>query len=117
MQVDFFPSIFLLLRGRGVEVNVFFSPRYMKRWKEEGGEGYIGFFWKCFFHCGEGREGFTGGNFFYKFIVGWGKGCTLMFFFFFFLLLRGRGVEGNVFFLPSFDMWKEEGKGMILFYF
>jgi hypothetical protein len=21
------------------------------------GEGYIGFFWKCFFHCGEGREG------------------------------------------------------------
>ncbi len=29
----------------------------MKRWKEEGGKGYIGFFWKCFFHCGEGREG------------------------------------------------------------
>jgi hypothetical protein len=28
-----------------VEVNVFFSPRYMKRWKEEGGKGYI-FFWK-----------------------------------------------------------------------
>jgi len=24
-------------------------------------------------------------------------------------------VEGNVFFLPSFDMWKEEGKGMIFF--
>jgi hypothetical protein len=24
VQVDFFPSIFLLLRGRGVEVNVFF---------------------------------------------------------------------------------------------
>jgi len=35
---------FELLRGRGVEVNVFFSPRYMKRWKEEGGKGYIGFF-------------------------------------------------------------------------
>ncbi len=41
MQVDFFPSIFLLLRGRGVEVNVFFSTRYMKRWKEEGGKGYV----------------------------------------------------------------------------
>jgi len=25
-------------------------------------------------------------------------------------------VEVNVFFLPSFDMWKEEGKGMILFF-
>jgi len=48
----------------------------MKRWQEEGRKGYIGFFWKCFFHCGEGREGFTGGNFFYKFIMGRGKGCT-----------------------------------------
>jgi hypothetical protein len=47
-----------------VEVNVFFSPRYMKRWKEEGGKGLIGFFWKCFFHCGVAREGFTGGYFF-----------------------------------------------------
>ncbi len=35
----------------------FFPYIYMKRWKEEGGKGYIGFFWKCFFHCGEGREG------------------------------------------------------------
>jgi hypothetical protein len=26
-------------------------------------------------------------------------------------------VEGNVFFLSSFDMWKEEGKGMIFFCF
>jgi len=43
-----------------------------------------------------------------------GKGAP-WFFFFFFLLWRGRGVEGNVFFLPSFDMW-EEGKGMILFF-
>ncbi len=41
MQVNFFPSIFLLLRGRGVEVNVFLFPRYMKRWKEEGGKRYI----------------------------------------------------------------------------
>ncbi len=41
----------------------------------------------------------------------------LDFFFFFFLLLRGKGVDVNVFFLPSFDMWKEEGKGMIFFFF
>ncbi len=42
VQVDFFPFIFFYCRGfRGVEVNVFFSPRYMKRWKEEGGKGYI----------------------------------------------------------------------------
>ncbi len=40
----------------------------------------------------------------------------LGFFFSFFLLLRGRGVEGNVFFLPSFDMWKEEGKWFRVFF-
>jgi hypothetical protein len=45
-----------------------------------------------------------------------GKGCKLIFYFYF-LLLKGRGVEVNVFFLPSFDMWKEEGKGMIFIYF
>jgi len=49
----------------------FFCPRYMKRWKEEGGKGYIQGFWKWFFHCGEAR-----GNFFDKFIMGGGKGCT-----------------------------------------
>jgi hypothetical protein len=37
----FFLLVFLLLRGRGVAVNVFFPPRYMKRWKEEGEKGYI----------------------------------------------------------------------------
>ncbi len=36
----------------------------------------------------------------------------LDFFSSFFLLFRGRGVEGNV----LFDMWKEEGKGMIFFF-
>jgi hypothetical protein len=29
----------------------------------------------------------------------------------------GRGVEVNVFFLLSFDVWKEERKGMILFFY
>jgi len=82
VHLDFSPSFFLLLRGRGVEVNAFFFPRYMKRWKEEGGKGYIGFFWKCFFHCGEGREGFIEGNFFLQIHYGTGervhrgKGCT-----------------------------------------
>jgi len=41
VQVDFYFYFFELLRGRGVEVNVFFCPRYMKRWKVEGGKGYI----------------------------------------------------------------------------
>jgi len=26
--------------------------------------------------------------------------------------VEGEGVEVNVFFSPSFDMWKEEGKGV-----
>jgi hypothetical protein len=30
-----------IVQGEGLEVNVFFFPRYMKRWKEEGGKGYI----------------------------------------------------------------------------
>jgi hypothetical protein len=55
-----------------VEVNGFFFPRYMKRWKEEGGKGYI-FFWKCFFHCGVAREGFTGGYYFLQIHYG-GRG-------------------------------------------
>jgi hypothetical protein len=79
-------------------------------WKEEGGKGYT------FFHCGEAREGFTGGNFFYKFIMGRGKGCTgglgcrLIFFLPFFTIEGGGGWRLMFFFLPSFDMWKEEGK-------
>jgi len=42
-------------------------------------------------------------------IVRRGKGCTLIFFLIFFLLLRGRGVEVNVIFFTSLEMWKEEG--------
>jgi hypothetical protein len=39
-----------------------------------------------------------------------GKGCTLIFFLPFFT------VEGELmFFFASFDMWKEEGKGMMFF--
>ncbi len=75
-----------------MKVNIFFSPRYMKRWKEEGGKGLIGFFWKCFFHCGEAREG-KGVIFFYKFIMGRGKGCKLIFFLLFFTV-EGEGGGG-----------------------
>jgi len=32
---------FFTVEGEGVKVNVFFFPRYMKRWKEEGGKGLI----------------------------------------------------------------------------
>ncbi len=44
-----------------------------------------------------------------------GKGCKLIFIFFIFLLVRGRGVEVNVFFLPSFDM--EGGRERDVFFF
>jgi len=44
-----------------------------------------------------------------------GLGCTLIFFLFFFTI-EGEGGGGECFFLPSFDMWKEEGKGMIFFF-
>ncbi len=40
-----------------MEVNVFFFPRYMKRWKEEGGKGVHFYSGNVFFHCGEAREG------------------------------------------------------------
>ncbi len=38
----------------------FFSPRYMKRWKEEGGKGLIGFSGNVFFiveRLGRGSAG------------------------------------------------------------
>jgi hypothetical protein len=39
----------------------------------------------------------------------------LDFFFLIFFLLRGRGGTSKFFFPPSFDMWKEEGKGVSFF--
>ncbi len=50
--------------------------------------------------------------------MGQGKGCRLIFFLLFFIV-EGEGGGGQCFFIPLFDMWKEEGKGMIfiLFYF
>jgi len=58
-----------------LEVDVFFFLS-LEMWKEEGGKWLIWGLWKCFFHCEEAREGFSGVNFFYKFIMGRGKGCT-----------------------------------------
>jgi hypothetical protein len=42
------------------------------------------------------------------------KGCTLSFFLLFFTI-EGEGGGGQCFFLPSFDMWKEEGKRIFFF--
>jgi hypothetical protein len=81
----------------------FFSPDIWKGGRRKEERGTFRVFWKCFFHCGEAREG-KGVIFFTNSLwdgerVHRGKGCTLIFFFFF-LLLRGRGVEVNVFFFP-----------------
>jgi hypothetical protein len=86
---------------------MFFFPRYMKRWKEEGGKGYI-FRVVMFFFIVE-RLGRGRGN------LGFQNHIYLPFFFFFFLL-KGRGVEVNVFFFPRYmKRWKEEGgKGFIV---
>ncbi len=53
----------------------------------------------------------------YLFIVQ-GEGVRLDFFFKIFLLLREKGGTSKcfVFFLLSFDMWKEEGKGVSFFF-
>jgi len=40
VQVDCFSSFFPV-EGEGGGGQCFFFPRYMKRWKEEGGKGYI----------------------------------------------------------------------------
>jgi hypothetical protein len=52
VHFDFFPYFFLLLRGRGVEVNVFFFPS-LEMWKEEGGKGLI-YFLEMFFSLWRG---------------------------------------------------------------
>ncbi len=62
------------------------------------------------------RERFTGGFLGRaKFIMGRGKGCTSSFFLLYFTI-EGEGGEGECFFFwPSFDMWKEEGKGIYIY--
>ncbi len=32
-------------------------------------------------------------------------------------IVEGEGLEVNIFFFPSFDMWKEEGKRVSFFFF
>jgi hypothetical protein len=44
-----------------------------------------------------------------------GKGCILIFFLIFFLQLRGKGVEVNLIFFASLEMWKEEGGNGYIF--
>ncbi len=100
---------------------MFFSLRYMKRWKEEGGKRYI-FILEMFFFIVE-RLGRGRGNLGFQNHYGTEervhreKRCRLIFFLLFFTV-EGEGGGGQCFFfLPSFDMWKEEGKGMILFFY
>jgi len=52
VQLDFFFSFFLLLRGRGVEVNVFFSP-FIGNVEGGGGKG-VNFFLEMFFSLWKG---------------------------------------------------------------
>ncbi len=62
-----------------MEVNVFFSPRYMKRWKEEGERGTFRVSRNIFFIVEWLGRGSPGVIFFYKFIMGRGKGCKFFF--------------------------------------
>jgi hypothetical protein len=72
----FFFFFFFTVEGEGVEVNVFFFPRCMKRWKEEGKRGTFRVFRNVFFIVEWLGRGSPGVISFYKFIMGWGKGCT-----------------------------------------
>jgi hypothetical protein len=90
---------FYCWRGGGWKLMFFFPPDIWKGGRRRGERGTFRIFWECFFHCGEGREGFTRGNFLYKFIMGRGKactgglGCTLIFFLLFFPV-EGEGGGG-----------------------
>ncbi len=58
MHLDFSPSYFFLVEREGDGGQCFFFPRYMKRWKEEGEKGTLGFFGNVFFiveRLGRGR--------------------------------------------------------------
>ncbi len=70
-----------------MEVNVFFFPRYMKGGRRRGERDTFRVFWKCFFHCEEAREGFTGGIFLQIHYGTIGR-VHLDFFFFFFLIVE-----------------------------
>jgi hypothetical protein len=43
-----------------------------------------------------------------------GEGVRVYLFILIFFIVEGEGVEVNVFFSPSFDMWKEEGVNCFL---
>jgi hypothetical protein len=91
----------------------------MKRWKEEGGKGLIGFSGNVFFIVER-----VGGYFFAQIDYGGRgrlkhtdlqqKGCTLIFLFFyiFLFIVEGEGGwrYGVLFRVPSLEMWKEEGE-------
>ncbi len=48
--------------------------------------------------------------------ISYGKGCALIYFFFNSFTIEGEGgFKFMFYFSPSFDMWKEEGKGPCFF--
>jgi len=83
-------------------VYVFFFPAIYEKVERGGGKGvhFGSTFWvlRCFFHCGEAREGLSGGNFFYKVIMGRGVFRVHFDFFFSFVLVLKGG--GQFFFSP-----------------
>jgi hypothetical protein len=58
-----------------MEVNVFFSPRYMKRWKERGKKGTLGFSGNVFFIVERVGRGSPGVIFFTNSLWDGGKGA------------------------------------------
>ncbi len=72
-----------------MEVNVFFSPRYMKRWKEEGERGTLGFSRNVFFiveRVGRGSPGVI----FLQIHCGTGERVHLDLFIFLFFIIEGE---------------------------
>ncbi len=58
-----------------MEINVFFSPRYMKRWKEEGERGTFRIFWEFFFIVERVGKGSPGVIFYTNSLWDGGKGA------------------------------------------
>jgi len=68
--------LFFIVEGEGGGGQCFrFSPRYMKRWKEEGGKGLIGFSGNVFFIVERLWRGSMGVIFFTNSLWDGGKGA------------------------------------------
>jgi hypothetical protein len=114
VHLDFFSFFFFYYWGGGGWRLMFFFPLDIWKGGRRMGERGTFFFWKCFFHCGEAREG-KGVIFFTNSL--WDKGKGASWFFFLFLLLRGRGVEVNVFFFLHLTCGRRKGKGWFFIFY